>query len=115
MPAYFAWQFSSQNETPYSPGPYLGTPATTIIAPTSAVAAWSFILLLKIFIGTVKPEALSCAPVNAQPPTDGVAVPAGLQLIVLGEDLDSFQPPASLDRDTQPQGKTAKVDPDVPR
>jgi len=72
-------------------------------------------LLLKIFIGTVKPEALSCAPVNAQRSTHGIAVPAGLQRIVLGEDLDSFPPPASLDRDTQPQGKTANVDPAVPR
>ena len=36
-------------------------------------------LLLKIFIGTVKPEALRCAPVNAQRSTDGIAVPAGLQ------------------------------------
>ena len=59
-------------------------------------------LLLKIFIGTVKPEALSCAPVNAQRSTDGIAVPAGLQRIVLGEDLDSLPLPASLDRDTQP-------------
>jgi hypothetical protein len=33
---------------------------------------------------------------------------------VLGEDLDSF-PPASLDRDTQSQGKAANVDADVPR
>ena len=56
-------------------------------------------LLLKTFIGTVKPEALSCAPVNAQRPTDGIAIPAGLQRIVLGEDFDSFPPPASLDRD----------------
>jgi hypothetical protein len=55
-------------------------------------------LLLEIFVGTVKPEALSCAPVNAQRSTDGVAVPAGLQGIVLGEDLDSFPLPAYLDR-----------------
>ncbi len=72
-------------------------------------------LLLKIFIGTVKPEALSCAPVNAQRSTHGIAVPAGLQRIVLGEDLDSFPLLASLDRDTQPQGKAANVDPAVPR
>jgi hypothetical protein len=72
-------------------------------------------LLLKIFIGTVKPEALSCAPVNAQRPTDGIAVPAGLQRIVLGEDLDSFPLPTSLDRDIQPQGKAANVDPAIPR
>ena len=72
-------------------------------------------LLLKIFSGTVKPEALSCAPVNTQRPTDGIAVPAGLQRIVLGEDLDSFPPSPSLDRDTQPQGKPANVDPAVPR
>jgi hypothetical protein len=72
-------------------------------------------LVHKVFIGTVKPEALSCAPVNTQRPTDGIAVPAGLQHIVLGEDLDSFPLPASLDRDTQPQGKTANVDPAVPR
>jgi hypothetical protein len=61
-------------------------------------------LLLKIFIGTLKPEALSCAPVDTQWPTDSIAVPAGLQRIVLGEDLDSFPLFASLDRDTQPQG-----------
>jgi hypothetical protein len=72
-------------------------------------------LLLKIFIGTVKPEALSCAPVNAQRSTDGIAVPAGLQRIVLGKDLDSFPPPASLNRDTQLQGKAANVDPAVTR
>jgi hypothetical protein len=72
-------------------------------------------LPLKIFIGTVKPEALSCAPVNTQRSTDGIAVPAGLQRIVLGEDLDSFPLPASLHRDTQPQGKAANVDPAVPR
>ena len=71
-------------------------------------------LLLKVFIGTVKPEALSCAPVNAQRSTDGIAVPAGLQRIVLGEDLDSFLP-APLDRNTQPQGKTANVDAAIPR
>jgi hypothetical protein len=35
-------------------------------------------LVLKVFIGTGKPEALSCTPVNAQRSTDGIAVPAGL-------------------------------------
>jgi len=35
-------------------------------------------LLLKVFIGTVKPEPLTCAPVNTQRSTDGIAVPAGL-------------------------------------
>ena len=35
-------------------------------------------LLLKIFIGTVKPEALSCAPVNAQGSPYRIAVPANL-------------------------------------
>jgi hypothetical protein len=59
-------------------------------------------LLLKIFLGTVKPESLSCAPVNAQWPTDGIAVPTGLQHIMLGENLDSFPLPTSLDRYTQP-------------
>jgi hypothetical protein len=34
---------------------------------------------------------------------------------VLGEDLDSFLPPAFLDRYTQPQGKAANVDAAVPR
>ena len=48
-------------------------------------------LLLKVFTGTVKPEALTCAPVNAQRSADGIAVPAGLQHIVLGEDFDSFR------------------------
>jgi hypothetical protein len=32
-----------------------------------------------------------------------------------GEELDSFVPPASLDWDTQPQGKAANVDPAVTR
>ena len=45
----------------------------------------------------------------------GIAVPAGLQRIVLGEYLDSFPPPASLDCDTQPQGKAANVDAAIPR
>jgi len=53
-----------------------------------------------ILIGTVKPEALSCASVNAQRSTNGIAVPAGLQRIMLGEDLDSFPLFAFLDRDT---------------
>ena len=35
-------------------------------------------LLLNIFIGPVKPEALACAPVNTQRSTDGIAVSAGL-------------------------------------
>jgi hypothetical protein len=43
------------------------------------------------------------------------AVPARLQRIVPGKDLDSFPLPASLDRDTQPQGKAANVDAAVPR
>jgi hypothetical protein len=72
-------------------------------------------LLLKAFACTVKPEALTCAPVNAQWSTDGIAVPAGLQRIVLGEDLDSFPLPASLDRDTQPQGNATNVNPAIPR
>jgi hypothetical protein len=71
-------------------------------------------LLLKISLGTVKPEALTCAPVNTQRPTDGIAVPAGLQRIVLGEDLGPFLP-ANFDWDTQPQGKTANVGAAVPR
>jgi len=53
--------------------------------------------------------------VSAQRSTDGIAVPAGLQLIVLREDLDSSPPPASLDRDTHPQVKAANVAPTVPR
>jgi len=53
--------------------------------------------------------------VNAQRSTDGIALPAGLQCIVFGEDLDSFPLPASLDRDTQPQGKAANVDAAIPR
>ena len=71
-------------------------------------------LLLKVFTGTGKPEALSGAPVNAQRATNGIAVTAGLQGIVLGEDLDSFllAPP---DGDTQPQGETANVNPAVTR
>src|ERR1035437_8956582 len=57
-------------------------------------------LLVKIFIGTIKPEPLSCAPVNSQRSTDGITVPAGLQRILLGEDLDSFPLPTILDCDT---------------
>jgi hypothetical protein len=71
-------------------------------------------LLLKIFIGTVKPEALSWTPVNAQRSTDGIAISARLKVILLGEDLDPF-PLASLDWDTQPQGKAANVDAAIPR
>jgi hypothetical protein len=71
-------------------------------------------LLLKIFTGTGKPEALGCASVDAQRPPDGIAVPAGLQSIVLGEDLDSFLL-APLDRDTQPQGKATNVYSAIPR
>jgi hypothetical protein len=52
--------------------------------------------------------------VNAQRPTDGIAVPAELQGIVHGENLDSFPLPASFDRYTQPQGKAANVDSAIP-
>ena len=38
-----------------------------------------------ILIGAVKPEALSCAPVNAQRSTDGIAIPARLQVSCLGK------------------------------
>ena len=68
----------------------------------------------KVLIGTGKPEALSCAAVNAQWATDGIAIPAGLQGIVLGEDFNAFLP-APLDRDTQPQGEAANVDSAVAR
>jgi hypothetical protein len=47
-------------------------------------------LLLKVLVGTIKPEALSCTPVNAQRSTDGIAVPARSQEILLGEDFDAF-------------------------
>ena len=50
---------------------------------------------------------------NAQRSTNGIAVPTGLQRIVLGEDLDSFPLFASLDRYTQPQSKVAHVNPAV--
>ena len=70
---------------------------------------------LKIRISTAKPEALTCAAVDAQRSTNGIAIPAGLQGIVLGEDLDSFSLPASLDRDTQPQSKVAHIDAAVAR
>jgi hypothetical protein len=53
-------------------------------------------LVLKVLIGTVKPIALHCTPVNAQRSTNGIAVPAGLQLIVLGKDFNAFLP-APLD------------------
>jgi hypothetical protein len=70
-------------------------------------------LALKICIGTVKPETPMCATVNAQRSTDGIAVPTGLQRVLLGEDFNSVLP-APLDGDTQPQGKAANVDPAVP-
>ena len=92
------------------PGNQSGKLVTGHLGKRSQVAH----LLLNIFIATLKPEALSCAPVNAQRSTNGIAVPTGLQRIVLGEDLDSFPLPASLDRDTQAQGKTANVDAAIP-
>jgi hypothetical protein len=70
-------------------------------------------LSLKIFIGTVKPESLTCTPVNAQGTTNGVTVPAGLQHIMLGEDFNPFPLFASLDRDTQPQSEAANIDPAI--
>ena len=72
-------------------------------------------LALKILIGAVKPKALSCATVNTQRSTNGVAVPAGLQVVLLREDLDAFPLPAYLDWNIQPQGKAANVDPAIPR
>jgi hypothetical protein len=51
--------------------------------------------------------------VNAQRSTDGIAVPAGLQYIVLGKDFDSFMP-SLLYRDTQLMGNPANVEPDIP-
>jgi len=93
------------------PGNQSGKPVTCNLGKRIQVAQ----LVLKVFTGAVKPEALSCAPVNAQRSTDGIAVPAGLQRIMLGEDFDSFPPPASLNRDTQLQSKTADVDAAIPR
>jgi hypothetical protein len=52
---------------------------------------------------------------TTQRSTDGVAVPARLQRIVLGKDLNPFPSPASLDRNTQPLGKATNVDTAVPR
>src|ERR1019366_255659 len=72
-------------------------------------------LLLNVFTGTVKPEPFSCAPVNSQRPADGIAVPSGLQRIVLGEDLDSFPLLTPLDQDAQPQSKATDVDATIPR
>jgi hypothetical protein len=71
-------------------------------------------LLLKIFTGTGKPETLTCTPVNPQRSTDGIAIPAGLQRIMLGKDLDSFLS-AYLDRDTQFQGNATNVYAATPR
>jgi len=72
-------------------------------------------LVLKLFISTLKPEALSCPTVNTQRSTDGITVPSALQHVLLWEDLDSFPLPATLNRDTQPQGKAANVDTAIPR
>ena len=44
-----------------------------------------------------------------------LTLPAGLQHIVLGEDLDSFPLPATFDQDTQSLGKAANVDAAFPR
>jgi len=71
-------------------------------------------LLLKTFTGTLKPEALSCTTVNAQRSTDGIAVTAGVQRIVLREDFNPFLP-APLERDTQSQRKAANVGAAMPR
>jgi len=71
-------------------------------------------LRLDILTDTVKPETLTGTPVNTQRPADGIAVPAGLQGILLGEDFNPFLP-ARFDRDTQPKGKTAHVDAAIPR
>jgi hypothetical protein len=70
-------------------------------------------LFLNILTGTVKPEALSSSSMNPQRTTDGISVPAGLQGIVLGEDLDSFLP-TPFDRYAQLKGKTANVNTAVP-
>jgi len=53
--------------------------------------------------------------VNAQWSTNGVAVPAGLQRVVLGKHLDSFPLLARLDWNTQVLCKAANVDPAIPR
>ena len=68
----------------------------------------------KVLIGTPKPKALTCTTVNAQRSTNGIAVPTGLQHILLGKDFNPFLPP-SFDRYTQPQGKTANVEAAIPR
>jgi hypothetical protein len=66
-----------------------------------------------ILIGAVKPEALSCASVNAQRSTNGIAVPAGLQVVLLGEDLDPFSLPALLEGNAEPLGQIADINPQV--
>jgi len=71
-------------------------------------------LLLNVFPGTVNPVTQTRAPVNAQRSTDGIAIPAGLQGILLGEDFNPFLP-TLFDRDTQPQGEAANVDSAIPR
>jgi hypothetical protein len=53
-------------------------------------------LIFKVGICATKPEALMCATVNPQRSSDRIAIPAGLQGIVLGEDLDAFPLPALL-------------------
>jgi hypothetical protein len=66
-------------------------------------------LLLKVFTGTVKPETLTCAPVNAQRTTDGIAVPAGLQGVLFGEDLDAFPLLPVFDWNAEPHGQIADI------
>jgi hypothetical protein len=49
----------------------------SLVQPAQQTCLQGSSIDIEIFIGTVKPEALSCAPVNAQRPTDGIAIPAG--------------------------------------
>jgi len=55
-------------------------------------------LRAKLLVSITKPEAFARTSVNAQRSTNGVAVPARLQCLVFGEDLDPFPLPAVLDR-----------------
>src|SRR5580700_1722358 len=58
-------------------------------------------LIVEIVIGTIEPEPSADRAVNSQRSTDGIAEVAILQLIVLGEYLDSLGRPCSFYRDTE--------------
>ena len=70
-------------------------------------------LRFDVLFSATKPEALTCATVNAQRSSDGISVPARLQEILLGKDLDAFPLLAVFDRNAEPHGQIADINPEV--